>query len=214
MTFGSPTANRLKRPSWKDLRLFFGFLLVLVAVVGVVALVANADKTTEVYMAKQDIPVGQQVTEDLLDRTKTRLNDLQDRYQVVSEGPPESGFAIQRIPKGELVPKSSIDESKAVDRNPIALGLEENLPAGARPGSRVDVWASLPQAKTGGFDEPVLLLPGAEISQLENKSSGLGSSKALVVYVLVGKQNMPQILDALANKAKISVVWNPAGSQR
>lgn len=213
MTLSTPAANRLKRPSLRDPRLLVGLLLVLVSVSAVLALVAGADRTTEVFIAKKDIPVGQRITEDLLERGKVRLDPVQDRYQLAAEGLPPNGFAVQRIPQGELLPKSSIDDAVSVDRNPIAFTLEENLPDGAKVGSRVDVWASRPDSRSGGFSEPVLLLAGTEISQLENKSGGLGSSRSTSVYVLVGKQKMPQVLDSLANKAKISVVWNPSGGQ-
>lgn len=179
-----------------------------------VALVAGADRTTDVFVAKRDIPVGQRITEDLLERTKARLDTVQDRYQLAAEELPANGFAVQRIPQGELLAKSSIDDAASVDRNPVSLSLDENLPSGARAGSRVDVWASRPDPASGGYREPVLLLAGAEIAQLENKTGGLGSSKSTVAYVLVAKQQMPQMLDALANKAKISVVWNPAGGQQ
>ncbi|GAA1049778.1 flagellar protein FlgA [Arthrobacter russicus] len=213
MTLGTPATNRLKRPSWRDPRLLVGILLVLASVAAVVSLLAGADRTTEVFIAKRDIPVGQKITEDLLDRGRVRLDPVQERYQLAAEGLPSNGFAVQRIPQGELLPKSSIDEAASVDRSPIAFSLDENLPAGAKVGSRVDVWASRPDVRSGGFNEPVRLLAGAEISQLENRSGGLGSNRSTSVYVLVGKQQMPQILDSLANNAKISVVWNPSGGQ-
>lgn len=211
MALGTPVTNRLKRPSWRDPRLLVGLLLVLASVAAVVALVAGADRTAEVFVAKRDIPVGQQISGELFELSNVRLNAVQDRYQLATEGLPAGGFAVQRIPQGELLPKSSIDEAAAVDRNPVPLALEEGLPSGARAGSRVDVWASKLDARSGGFSEPILLLSGAEISQLESKSGTLGSGKSTVLYVLVGKQHMPKVLDSLANKAKISVVWNPSG---
>jgi hypothetical protein len=42
-------------------------------------------------------------------------------------------------------------------------------------------------------------------------STTLGASKTTVVLVLVTNEQMPKLLGALANKAKISVVWNPSG---
>ncbi len=81
------------------------------------------------------------------------------------------------------------------------------------PGSRVDVWVALPDARNG-FSQPTLLLPGAEIAQITPGSTALGSSRSTVVMVLVTDGQMPNLLGAQANKAKISVVWNPGGAGR
>ncbi len=45
-------------------------------------------------------------------------------------------------------------------------------------------------------------------------SSALGAAKTTVVMVLVTDEQMPKLLGAQANKAKVSVVWNPAGVVR
>ena len=80
-------------------------------------------------------------------------------------------------------------------------------------GSRVDVWVALPDTRNG-FSEPTLLLPGAEIAQVTTGSTALGSTRSTVVMVLVPDEQMPKLLGAQANKAKISVVWNPGGAGR
>ncbi|ABY23361.1 conserved hypothetical protein [Renibacterium salmoninarum ATCC 33209] len=214
MAFYSPAAPRLKRPSWRDPRLLIGILLVLVSVAAVVVLVGGADKTVDVYAAKSDIAVGHTINQELLERVKVRLDEVQDHYFLASDIFPGNAVAARRIPHGDLVAKSSVDQPQALARNPVAPTLEEKLPIGAKVGSRVDVWVSLPDAKTGGFVEPRLLLPGVEISQLDSESNGLGSARTTTVYVLAGKPQLPQILGALASKAKVSVVWNPAGSGR
>ena len=65
-----------------------------------------------------------------------------------------------------------------------------------------------------GSAQPTLLLPGAEIAQITPGSTALGSSRSTVVMVLVTDGQMPDLLGAQANKAKISVVWNPGGTGR
>ena len=101
----------------------------------------------------------------------------------------------------------------ALDRKPVAITVQETLPEQAVAGTRVDVWVSMPDARNG-FAEPRLLLPGAEIAQVTSGSSALGSSKSTVLMVLVGDGQMPAILGAQANEAKISVVWNPGGGTK
>ncbi|UZX03908.1 hypothetical protein F8G81_15825 [Arthrobacter sp. CDRTa11] len=204
------TGQRLKRPSWKDPRLLVGVLLVLSSVVGVISLVGSADRTTEVYAARDSISVGEKLTPENVVRAKVRLGDSERHYITAESGLPEGVVAVQRIGKDQLVPKESLGEVDALDRKPVALTIEETLPAQAVAGTRVDVWVALPDARNG-FSEPKLLLPGAEIAQVTAGSTALGSSRNTVLMVLVTDSQMPAILGAQANEAKIAVVWNPGG---
>lgn len=201
---------RLKPPSWKDPRLLVGILLVLASVVGVVSLVGSADQTTEVYAARDSIAVGEKLTTDNVVRAKVRLNETEEHYFTAEAGLPEGLVAVQRIGKNHLVPKESLATVDALDRKPVAVTIDEALPPQAVPGTRVDVWVALPDARNG-FSEPKLLLQGAEIAQVTAGSTALGSSRSTVLMVLVADSQMTAILGAQANKAEISVVWNPSG---
>lgn len=204
------TGARLKPPSWKDPRLLVGVLLVLASVVGVISLVASADQTTEVYAARDSIAVGEKLTADNVVRAKVRLGETEQHYLTVEAGLPDGLVAVQRIGKNQLVPKESLATVDALDRKPVAVTIDEALPPQAVAGTRVDVWVALPDARNG-FSEPKLLLPGAEIAQVTAGSTALGSSRKTVLMVLVADSQMPAILGAQANQAKISVVWNPGG---
>jgi hypothetical protein len=208
----SVAAARLKRPSWKDPRLLMGVLLVLVSVAGVVFLVNSADRTTEVYAAREGIAVGERLTPENVVRAKVRLGDTEQHYIPVASGLPADAVAVQRVGKDQLVPRSSLGRADDLDRKPVALTITEALPAQAVPGSRVDVWVARPDAKNG-FSEPQLLLPGAEIAEVADGSTALGSTRTTVLMVLVEDSRMPALLGAQANDAKISVVWSPGGSR-
>jgi hypothetical protein len=204
---------RLKKPSWKDPKLLVGVLLVLASVVGVISLVGAADQTAEAYTAREAIAVGEKLTVDKLNRVRVRLGDVEQHYLTPSAGVAEGLVAIQRIGKDQLVPRESFGQPDGLDRKPVAVTIEEALPAQAVAGSRVDVWVALPDTRNG-FSQPTLLLPGAEIAQITPGSSALGSARSTVVMVLVADEQMPKLLGAQANKAKISVVWNPGGAGR
>jgi hypothetical protein len=211
MSHDAGTAGaRLKPPSWKDPRLLVGVLLVLASVVGVISLVGSADKTTEVYAARDSIAVGEKLTTDSVVKAKVRLGETEEHYVTVEAGLPEDMVAVQRIGKNQLLPKESLATVDALDRKPVALTIDEPLPPQAVAGTRVDVWVAPPDARNG-FSEPKLLLPGAEIAQVTAASTALGSSRNTVLMVLVEDSQMPAILGAQANQAKISVVWNPGG---
>ncbi|NUS36777.1 MAG: hypothetical protein HOQ04_10045 [Pseudarthrobacter sp.] len=208
----SAAAARLKRPSWKDPRLIVGILLVLVSVAGVVFLVGSADRTTEVYAARDGIAVGEPLTPENVVRVKVRLGDTERHYIPASGGLPGGVVAVQRIGKDQLVPRASLGQVDQLNRKPVAITVEQSLPSQAVPGARVDVWVAQPDAKNG-FSEPKLVLPGAEIAEVTTGSTALGSSKTTVLVVLVEDRLMPALLGAQANEAKISVVWNPGGAR-
>jgi hypothetical protein len=206
------TAARLKRPSWKDPRLLVGILLVLASVAGVVFLVGSADRTTEVYAARESIGVGEALTQDNVVRTKVRLGDTEQHYITAEAGLPDGVVAVQRIGKDQLIPRANLGHADELDRKPVAIPVDGALPAQAAAGARVDVWVAQPDAKNG-FSEPKLLLPGAEVAEVTTGSTTLGSPKSTVLMVLVADSQMPALLGAQANEAKISVVWNPGGGQ-
>jgi len=206
---GGP-ATRLAKPSWKDPRLLLGILLVLSAVAAVVALVGSADKTVDMYVARDTLVVGQTVTADAFATVKVRLGDVDDKYFPAGAVISANAVAVRMVPKGELVPRSSIGGVDGLDRKPASVTVTEPLPKEVVVGSRVDVWVALPNDRNG-FDKPLLMLPGAEVAALNAESMALGSGKTTQLLVLVSDEQMPQILGAIANKAKVAVVWNPAG---
>ncbi len=207
---GLRPAARLKKPSWKDPRLLVGILLVLASIASVTALVGSADQSAEVYAARDNIVLGQKITAAELTTVRVRLGDAQGLYAMASDTLPAGQVAVRLVPSGELLTKSSMGTPDALGRKPAALTLEEALPKEVGVGSRVDVWVSLPNGKNG-YAEPSLLLPAAEVAELTPGSSALGGTKSTALHVLVSTAQMPKLLGALANKAKIAVVWNPAG---
>lgn len=204
---------RLKRPSWKDPRLLVGVLLILASVVGVISLLGSADKTTEVFVAREAIAVGEKLTPDNVSRVKVRLGEVESHYITAESGMPDGVVAVQRIGKDQLLPRESLGAVDLLYRKPVAVTVQEALPEQAVAGTRVDVWVSMPDARNG-FAQPKLLLPGAEIAEVSPGSTALGSSKSTVLMVLVGDEHMPSLLGAQANEAKISVVWNPGGAAK
>lgn len=204
-------AARLKKPSWKDPRLIIGILLVLASVAGVVSLVRSFDRTTQVFSARADIAVGQQIRPSDVVLRPVRLGDIQSSYLEAAAGIPAQSHAQHLIRAGELIPKSALGTADALGRKPVGITVAEALPAVAATGSRVDVWISMPDDRNG-FRQPELLLPGAEISELHTGTSALGAGSSTNVHVLVTDEQMPKLLAALANKAKLAVVWNPGGT--
>ncbi|WP_258933644.1 hypothetical protein [Nesterenkonia pannonica] len=80
------TARRMKPPSWKDPRLIVGTLLVAASVGGVVALVAEQNRTAPAYAAARALAVGEEITEDDLVTVDVQLG--RDQASICS---PASG---------------------------------------------------------------------------------------------------------------------------
>lgn len=216
LTFDRPVNTdappRLRKPSWKDPRLLVGLLLVCVSIAGVIVLVESADKTVGVYAAKVDLLVGEELTEEKLRVVPVRLGEVQGSYLAVSEGLPDNAVAQQLISEGELLPASGVGSAAGLDRKPVGLTIAEALPAGTAKGDRVDVWIS-PRGEGNEFSEPQLLLEGAEIYDYAEQDSALGATQTARVFVLVGEENLPDLLDALSNEAKIAVLVNAGNTQ-
>ncbi|OMH35173.1 hypothetical protein [Tersicoccus sp. Bi-70] len=201
---------RLRRPSWKDPRLLLGVLLVIASVAGVVALVTGLDRSTEVYTARADLTVGQPLRVEDLSVTRVRLGDAQAAYLAPGSLPADGAVVTRHVPRGEFVALSAVGRPDALKRKPVAITITEALPREAVAGARVDVWVAMPGSSPNSFQKPVRLLPGAEIAEVTTTTSALGASRQTILQVLVDDATMPQLLNALGNQARISVVWNPA----
>lgn len=205
------SAPRLSKPSWKDPRLLIGILMVLASVAGVVALVGSAGKTVPMYVAKDALVVGQKLSNDSFTIVQVQLGDVDGKYLDPQEGLAENSVAVRMVPKGELVSLSSVGQTDALDRKPVSVTVDEPLPKEVLVGTYVDVWVALPDERNG-FQAPVLMLPGAEVAALNVAASSLGSGKNTQLMVLVTDAQMPKFLGAVANKAKVAVVWNPGAA--
>ncbi|WP_425860639.1 hypothetical protein [Arthrobacter sp. TWP1-1] len=205
------SAPRLSKPSWKDPRLLIGILMVLASVAGVVALVGSADKTVPMYVAKDALVVGQKLSNDSFTIVQVQLGDVDGKYLNPQEGLAENSVAVRMVPKGELVSLSSVGQTDSLDRKPVSVTVDEPLPKEVLVGTYVDVWVALPDERNG-FQAPVLMLPGAEVAALNVAASSLGSGKNTQLMVLVTDAQMPKFLGAVANKAKVAVVWNPGAA--
>lgn len=209
---GQRQTPRLGKPSWKDPRLLIGILLVLASVAGVVALVDGASRSVPMYVARDALTVGQKVTAGDFNIVQVQLGDVDGKYLAPEDALADNAVAVRMVPKGELVPRSSIGVVDALNRKPVSFTLDEPLPQEIVVGARVDVWVSLPDERNG-FDPPQLMLPGVEVAALNVATGALGAGRSTQLLVLVTDAQMPGFLGAVANKAKVSVVWNPgAGS--
>lgn len=207
----SEPARRLRKPGWRDPRLIVGILLVVVAVAGVLTLLSVQNKTVPVYVANQDISMGEKVESTGLDVVDVRLDAVQDHYLTAQEALAEGLQANTLIRSGELVPLASLGGSDPQGRKPLSVELSKDLPVAVAVGTRVDVWAAERGANSTTFEDPKKLLETVEVSAIHELDSGFGGTSGQVVELLVSDEDLPDMISALANEAQLTVVFAAGG---
>ena len=180
--------------------------------VGVVSLVGAADQTTEAYAAREPIAVGETLTTDKLHRVKVRLGEVEQHYLTPESGLDAGLVAVQRIGKDQLLPRESFGQLDGLDRKPVAVTVEETLPAQAVAGSRVDVWVALPDTRNGFSAAHPAAAPAPKLPRSPRAAQPWAPPGPPSSWCSSPTRRCPSLLGAQANKAKISVVWNPGGT--
>lgn len=207
---GSEEAPRLRRPGWRDPRLVAGLLLVLLSVVGTVALVQSLDSSEGYWAAGEDLAPGRVVGPERLTVVQARLGDAADDYLRADEPLPEGTTVVATVRAGELVPANALAATDPESRQPVSLSVQDPLPEGTGAGSRVDVWIAVRDGNQD-YADPELLASDAELAEVTQASGTFGSAGAMTVQVLVGPEELPRLLDARGNGARISVVPSLVG---
>lgn len=207
-----PAAGRLRKPSWKDPRLLLGILIVLASVVGIVALTSSLDRTTPMYSAKADISLGEEITAEKLNIVNVKLDDLEARYVPADPVLLDGTRANSLVRSGQLLPRSALGLDDGTNRRPVSVDLPDALPEAITSGAHVDVWVSLKDRSANSYAPPTLLLPSAEVTARTERATGFGGTAGTLVEILVVDTKLADLLQAMANDARITVVFNPAAS--
>lgn len=197
----SVTPRRRSRP---DPRLILGMVLVLASVGGVAALIAGLDRTVTVYAASRPLAVGDRVDTDDLMLAEVRLGAVESGY-LRAEALPEAGAVVIRsIGEGELVPLASLGSAEEVDVTAVVVSSTGQLSEDVVAGARVDIWAA-EQTDAGEYGPPRVLVAGAGVVRtIETAAFGGGGAEA--VELVVPRDDVAVVLDAVAGEAAISLV--------
>ena len=219
-----PTA-RLRRPGWKDPRLLVGIVVVALSVALGSWAVSTASRTVTVYAAGAALTPGTTGTEpvkiDLLVEIEVRLGAQTDRYLLVADGLSDEAVVLRTVAAGELVPASSLgaaaDLAVRAVAVPVTTGLSERIVAGAA----VDVWY-VPEAPapTAGAEpgtaageeppQPELLVEAVTVAKVDEGEGTLVVGGPTTVHLLVGVDDLPTVLAAVAGDGTIALV--PVGA--
>ncbi|NDO91327.1 hypothetical protein [Cellulosimicrobium composti] len=210
-------AARLRRPGWRDPRLLVGVVVVALSVALGSWAVSSAARTVDVYAAGTALTPGTPVTAADLRTVEVRLGAQTDRYVLVEDGLPDEAVVLRTVAPGELVPAAALgaaaDLAVRAVAVPVSTGLSDRIVAGAA----VDVWHVPAEAGAApGGDpvaetaEPQLLVSGVTVAEVDEGSGTLVVGGPVTVHLLVGADDLPGVLAAVAGDGTIALV--PVGS--
>jgi hypothetical protein len=192
-----------------DPRLVIGVLLVASSTAGVWALVAALDDTVEVYAARVALPAGTPLEADDLELVKVGLGDAGGRY-LPSDGLPDDAVLDRTVGEGELVPLAALAEPDDERGATVVVTSRGPLPSRVVPGAVVDVWAAA-AGERGAFEAPTVLVAGAEVAQVRESEGIAAGDAGASVELLVPREKLAAVLEALASGDAIDLVPARAG---
>ncbi|MDT4905193.1 MAG: hypothetical protein QOH52_3209 [Pseudonocardiales bacterium] len=136
----SPEPRRIATPSWLDLRLVLGVVLVLASVLIGATVVSSASDTTATVAATRDLAAGTVLRADDLEIAQVQLSGNADHVYLGHLDDAVGKKLGRAVSKGELVPSAAVAEidARTIVTVPFASGAAPEL----RTGQRIDVWVS------------------------------------------------------------------------
>lgn len=197
----SPPARRAKAPSWLDLRLALGVLLVLVSVVLGARVVSAADHSVQIWGMRSSLAAGTTLTSDDVRPVKVRLYGDADRYLQAAQQP--VGHTLNRaVSSGELLPAGALGATPSGQLVSLPVSAL-HAPSSLAHGQRVDVFAT--DSRSGGAPgQTVRVLSGVTVQSVLRPGGGIGGGNQLAVLVRVHPADVATVL-AAANGASLDV---------
>ena len=212
----TPTATRLRSPSWRDTRLLVGILLVLVSTVLGSVVVARADDRVPVYAAKGQVSPGQRLTGSDVVRVDVLLGDGAAAYLPADRPVGDDTWALRDLRPGELIPAAGVGPAEAVTVQQVALLVDATSASALTPGSVVDVYVNRPvEGTTVGlptYAGPERALESVSVVRVAAEDGVLaGSAASRAVHVMVPREDVQGIVADVDVGARITLVPVPGG---
>jgi hypothetical protein len=201
---GRSNANTRRR-FWVDPRFILGLALVVASIIGVSAVVAGSDRTVAVYAAKGPLAVGDVIDPGDLVETRVSLGSADSLYLSPARLPAAGLIVTRTVTAGELIPAAAVGTRMGEEVTSVVLDLSGRLSGALSAGSVVDVW-SAPPDDGGGYGPPTVLVGRATIVRVLEPTGLIQSEGARSVEVLVPKDRVATVLEAVANEQAVSLI--------
>jgi hypothetical protein len=213
-----PTAARLRKPSWRDSRLVFGVVLVLLSMAIGGKVMAAADDTVPMYAAAASLVPGQPVTQRDVKRVDVQLGADRSRYVAADHEIAHDTFALRDVRPGELLPTSALGKRADISLKPVSVPVGGGSAAQLVAGSIVDVWVNAkdPSSAAEKYGNPVKTLEAAPVVRTpDTTGGGLGAaSGTTAVQIIVPEAGVQALIAAIDQGAKITLVPVPGSPSK
>lgn len=220
----TPTASRLRTPSWRDGRLIVGVLLVLTSTALGAFVIAGLDDRVPMYAARHQLVPGQALGADDLVRVDVQLGDAAAGYLAASAPVPADAHVLRELRPGELVPVTAVGGAAAAQTQPVVLQVDATSASALVAGSVVDVYVNKPAegeaANAGGapgstrYAGPEQVLQSVTVAGVATEDGMLAvGSGTRPVQVMIPRDRVRQVIGDVDQGARITLVPTP-GSVR
>lgn len=136
----SPTPRRVNAPSWLDLRLVLGVVLVLGSVLLGAKIVSGANHTDRMLAVTRDLAGGTVLSDADVTTVRAHLPNHGDGVYLSSDANVVGKQLNRSLTSGELLPASALGAAAALTTVtvPFAIDAAPSL----SPGQRVEIWIS------------------------------------------------------------------------
>jgi Flp pilus assembly protein CpaB len=167
-----------------------GVLLVAVCALIGSRLLATADDTSAVWVAKRPIAAGTELDENDLTTARVRFpGDVSERYLTTSVRL-DGRIALRTIGAGELVPQAATAANRDADRLEVPLAVAAGrIPADLAPADLVDVWVVTKQQSREPDDQAAAAVwRDVQVISVEAPKGSVSSAQRQVLIGLDPKQ--------------------------
>ncbi|MBX3092534.1 MAG: hypothetical protein KF801_08485 [Cryobacterium sp.] len=196
---------RPPRRIWFDPRLTVGIILVIVSVVGVYGIVQASDRSVFVYSTASELSPGDRIYAGDLDVASVRLGEVGDRYLREGDVPTDGLLVTRAVSAGELVPASAVGSGASIRVASVVVAVSGQLSRSIVPGAVVDVWSSA-QTDDRRFGPPAVLVGSATVVRVLESTSLVADRGAIGVEILVPRDRIARVLQAVADDDAMSLV--------
>lgn len=206
VTAPSPTPRRVKAPSWLDLRLVLGVVLVLASVLLGAKIVSGANHTYRMLAVTRDLAAGTLLSRDDIKAVRVQV-PAHGRGTYVGDDTDVVGKELNRsLGADELLPAAALGAPAALTTVTVPF-LADAAPA-LSPGERVEIWLATKACAS------VVLLADVAVQDAHAATGGsFSSSGGQNVVVSLPPALAGRVVDALARDGatiRAGVLTGPA----
>ncbi|MDA3021078.1 MAG: hypothetical protein O2943_00165 [Actinomycetota bacterium] len=200
-------AQRMRVVRWRDLRLWIGLVIILLAMFAGAFLLSRGEQTTTVWRASSDLSVG---AIPVATPVTVSLGAAQDQYLLASE--PLTGQLRWPVAAGDLIPRGALGFSPMLNARLVTLPVDPlHAPVHMATGDVVDIWSTPADLAGGVTAQPVLVLASVTVAEVAADAVGVGGEIAVVVEIPAAAADQ---LVAAARSGLIDLVAVPIASQQ